>query len=121
MKEGMRTLTGAAYLSEPRAEICDRLAPGRTLLDFFGGFADSPAEFVIYDDGYRRWSYSYRRIAGGARCFAARLRDESIVKGQKILFWSENCAEWLAAFWGCLLEGVVIVPVDYRASASVVT
>jgi long-chain acyl-CoA synthetase len=69
---------------------------------------------------YRRWSYSYQRIAGAARLFAARLRDESIVKGQKILFWSENRAEWLAAFWGCLLEGVVIGPVDYRASASAV-
>jgi long-chain acyl-CoA synthetase len=89
------------------------------LIDFFKGFADNPAEFIVYDDGYRRWSYSYRQIAAAARVFAARLRDEAIVKGEKILFWSENRPEWLAAFWGCLLRGVVVVPVDYRASAEV--
>lgn len=93
---------------------------GTTLTDLFNTFADNPAEFVVYDDGYRRWSYSYRQIAAAARVFAARLRDKAIVKGEKILFWSENRPEWLAAFWGCLLQGVIVVPVDYRASADVV-
>ncbi len=91
----------------------------RTLVDFFNAFADSTAEFVLYDNGYRRWSHSYRRIGAAARVFAARLRDEAIVKGEKILFWSENRPEWLVAFWGCLLRGVVVTPVDYRASAEV--
>ncbi len=90
---------------------------GRTLLDFFDAFADSPAEFVIYDDGYRRWSYSYRQIAASAQAFAARLRGLSIAKGDKVLLWSENRPEWLTAFWGCLLEGVIVVPIDYRATA----
>ncbi|MBA3296430.1 MAG: AMP-binding protein, partial [Acidobacteria bacterium] len=35
----------------------------------------------------------------------------------KVVLWSENRAEWLAVLWGCLLEGVVVVPVDYRFSA----
>ena len=91
----------------------------RTLLDFFRSFAGSSAEFVVYDDGYRRWRYSYRQIATAAQAFSARIRGESIAKGEKILFWSENRPEWLAAFWGCLLRGVIIVPVDYRASADV--
>ena len=89
----------------------------RTLLDFFRSFADSPSQFALYDDGYRRWKYTYRQIATAAQAFSARLRDESIGKGEKILFWSENRPEWLAAFWGCLLQGVIVVPVDYRASA----
>jgi len=92
----------------------------RTLVQFFNGFAQRPEEFVIYDDGYRRWSYSYRQIAAAATAFAAQLRDRSIASGEKILFWSENRPEWLAAFWGCLLRKVVVVPVDYRASASMV-
>ena len=91
----------------------------RTLVDFFNAFADRTAEFVLYDNGYRRWSHSYRQIADAARVFAARLGDEAIAKGEKILFWSENRPEWLVAFWGCLLRGVVVVPVDYRASADV--
>ena len=31
--------------------------------------------------------------------------------------WSENRPEWIAALWGALLEGVVVVPIDYRTSA----
>jgi long-chain acyl-CoA synthetase len=92
----------------------------RTLIDVFKGFADSPAEFIVHDDGYRRWSYSYRQIAAAACAFEARLRDEAIAKGDKILFWSENRPEWLVAFWGCVIRGVVVVPVDYRASADLV-
>ena len=91
-----------------------------TLLDFFNDFADSTAEFVIHDDGYRYRSYQYRHIADASRAFAKRLEREGIVKGEKILFWSENRPEWLAAFWGCLLRGVIVVPIDYRSSADVV-
>ena len=105
-----RTPAGLTGCSQPEQ---------RTLLDFFRSFADSPAEFVVYDDGYRRWRYTYRQIATAAQGFSARLRDASIAKGEKILFWSENRPEWLAAFWGCLLQGVIVVPVDYRVSADV--
>ena len=38
-------------------------------------------------------------------------------KGQTVAIWGENRAEWIVALWGCLLEGVVLVPIDYRASA----
>jgi long-chain acyl-CoA synthetase len=92
----------------------------RTLVEFFNAFARRSQEFIIYDDGYRRWNYTYRQIADAALAFAARLRERSIASGEKILFWSENRPEWLAAFWGCLLQKIVVVPVDYRASASVV-
>lgn len=101
-------------------ELGDVLSAGRTLLDFFDSFADRAEEFIIYDDGYRRWSYTYRQIGAAARTFAGQLRERSIAKGEKILIWSENRPEWLAAFWGCLLEGLITVPIDYRASAGVV-
>jgi long-chain acyl-CoA synthetase len=106
-------------VSEQKSEGGEHGSIGPTLVDFFNTFADCPAEFIVYDDGYRRWGYSYRQIAAAARVFAARLRDEAIAAGEKILFWSENRPEWLVAFWGCLLRGVIVVPVDYRASAEV--
>jgi len=87
-----------------------------TLVDFFNDFAVSPAEFVIHDNGYRFWTYQYRQIAAAARGFAAWLARRGIGKDEKVLFWSENRPEWLAAFWGCLLSGVVVVPIDYRSS-----
>jgi long-chain acyl-CoA synthetase len=90
----------------------------RTLIDFFDDLATHDREFLVYDDGYRTWSLSYRGAVGAARAFAARLREAGIGKGQSIVIWSENRPEWIVAFWGCLLEGVVLVPIDYRTSAS---
>ncbi len=45
------------------------------------------------------------------------MRAAGIINGEKVLVWSENRPEWIVALWGCLLAGLVIVPVDYRASA----
>src|SRR5262245_17154710 len=92
----------------------------RTLLDFFAdvtGDATARAPFLAYDDGYRSWTWTYGDLASAARAFAARLRGAGIVSGHAVAIWSENRPEWIASLWGCLLEGVVVVPIDYRTSA----
>ncbi|MGE5243817.1 MAG: AMP-binding protein [Betaproteobacteria bacterium] len=90
--------------------------PRDTLLDFFDDLARSRGEFLVYDDGFRSHSFSYADVARGARGFAERLGTAGVRQGDKVVFWSENRPEWILAFWGCLLAGVVVVPVDYRAS-----
>jgi len=90
----------------------------RTLIDFFDDLSATPGEFLVYDDGYRSWSYSYASVAAAARTFAARLSSAGITKGHAVAIWSENRPEWIIALWGCLLEGVVLVPIDYRTSAT---
>ncbi len=90
--------------------------PRDTLLDFFDDLAAARGEFLVYDDGYRTRSYTYVEVAHAARAFAARLQDAGIVKGDRVLFWSENRPEWVIALWGCLLAGAVTVPIDYRTS-----
>ena len=87
-----------------------------TLLDFFHDFADLPQEFLIYDDGFRSRHYRYNEIAMKARAFAGRLRDAQIARDDKVILYGENRPEWIIALWGCLLEGVVAVPIDYRSS-----
>jgi long-chain acyl-CoA synthetase len=92
----------------------------RTLIDFFADATSGSTaerEFLVYDDGYRTWTWTYAELGGAAHAFAARLRDARITAGQAIAVWSENRPEWIAALWGALLEGVVVVPIDYRASA----
>jgi len=74
------------------------------------------SEFIIFDDGYRGWTYSYRQMAGMAAAFANRLRSEGIRKGEKVMVWSENRPGWVAALWACLIEGLVVVPVEQRSS-----
>jgi long-chain acyl-CoA synthetase len=87
-----------------------------TLLDFFADFAGKQGDFFVYDDGFRTRTYTYRQTADAARAFALRLQASGIGKGDKILFWSENRPEWIFALWGCLLNGSIAVPIDYRAS-----
>ena len=71
--------------------------PRRTLIDFYTDLASTSGEFVVYDDGYRSWSYSYADVANAARAFAQRLRTSGIGKGDAITIWSENRAEWIIA------------------------
>ena len=91
--------------------------PRETLVDFFRDFAGLPNTFLVFDDGYRSYRYTYRQVSEAACRFAHKLRDNGIAPGQRVVFWSENRPEWVAAFWGCVLAQVVVVPVDYRASA----
>ena len=90
--------------------------PRDTLLDFFDDLAREQGPFLVYDDGYRTWTRSYAEAAAAARGFAAKLASAGISKAEKVVFWSENRPEWVAALWGCLLQGAIAVPVDYRSS-----
>jgi long-chain acyl-CoA synthetase len=90
--------------------------PRATLIDFFHDLSQARGTFLSYDDGFRRWAYTYAEVGAAARGFAERLHRSGIGKGDAVVFWSENRPEWIVAFWGCLLTGAVVVPIDYRAS-----
>lgn len=66
--------------------------------------------------GYRTERWSYRQVADLAAQFARELEARGIGKGDRVLFWSENSAQWIAAFFGCLLRGAVVVPMDRIAA-----
>ena len=70
----------------------------------------------VFPRGYRHERWSYQRVAELAYQFARELEARHIVKGDAVLLWSPNCAEWVAAFLGCALCGVIAVPVDDAAS-----
>ena len=40
----------------------------------------------------------------------------SITPGDRVILWGENSAAWIAVFFGCLLRGVLVVPLDAVAS-----
>jgi long-chain acyl-CoA synthetase len=87
-----------------------------TLLDFFDDLASAPGPFLVHDDSFRTRTFSYTDVGRASRAFAARLTAAGIVKNDKVIVFSENRPEWLVAFWGALLIGAVIVPIDYRSS-----
>jgi long-chain acyl-CoA synthetase len=90
--------------------------PRDTLIDFFDDLSQARGEFLVHDDGFRTRRYTYAQVAHAARVFSARLDILGLAKGDKVVFWCENRPEWIVAFWGCLIGGVIVVPVDYRAS-----
>ncbi len=87
-----------------------------TLVDFFRDLIANGGEFLVYDDGYRRRGHSYEETGRAARGFAARLAGAGLSKGDKVVFWGENRPEWIACYWGCVIAGVIVVPIDYRSS-----
>ena len=89
----------------------------RTLIDFFDDLGNISGEFLVFDDGYRSWSYSYRDTTDRGTLLRRAAARRGITRGQHVVIWSENRPEWIVALWGCLLRGVVLVPIDYRASA----
>ncbi len=66
--------------------------------------------------GYRMEWFTYSQVLEMASRFAQQLEARGIGKGDRIMLWGENCAAWVAAFFGCAMRGVIVVPVDEAAS-----
>ncbi len=93
----------------------------QSLIEFIEEYARRGSEIAIaYRRGYRMERWSYARVGGVARSFAARLGQRGVAPGERVMLWGENCAEWVAAFFGCVLAGAVVVPMDEAADASFV-
>ncbi len=67
--------------------------------------------------GYRSVRWTYLQVAEAAFQFARELQKRSIGKGDRVLLWGPNSAEWVMAFFGCALRGVIVVPVDDAGAA----
>ena len=87
-----------------------------TLLDYFNTVATLDGEYLVYDDGFRPRSYSYCALAKAAKNFARILHEHNIAPGDRVVLWSENRPAWVAVFWGCVLSGVAVAPIDERHS-----
>jgi long-chain acyl-CoA synthetase len=86
-----------------------------TLIDDFRTFPREIA--VVRYQGNRRRITTYGELATLAGRFAAYLDAHQIVAGDRVLLWGENSAEWIAAFFGCMLRGVLAVPLDAAGTA----
>jgi long-chain acyl-CoA synthetase len=67
--------------------------------------------------GYRMEWFTYGQVTEMAFEFCQELERRRIGKGDRVMLWGDNCAEWVAAFFGCAMRGVVVVPMDDAASA----
>ena len=85
----------------------------RSIGDYLGAFLQRGSETAyVQRRGYRTVSWSYQQVAGAAFQLARELDARAIQKGDRVLLWGPNSAEWVTAFLGCALSGVVVVPMD---------
>jgi len=89
-----------------------------TLIDDFRRFDGEIA--VVHYQGNRRRVTTYGELARLAGRFAALLEARGVAEGERVLIWAENSAEWIAAFHGCMLRGVLAVPLDAFGAAEFV-
>jgi long-chain acyl-CoA synthetase len=66
--------------------------------------------------GYRTESITYGEVMAMAASFGRMLEARAIRKGDRIMLWGEDSAEWVAAFFACAMSGVVAVPMDDGSS-----
>jgi long-chain acyl-CoA synthetase len=81
-----------------------------SLFDEFARFSRGVA--IVQQRGYRRETWTYQKLAGAAVRRALQLKEFGVRTNDRVLLWSPNSAEWVAAFWGCLLRGAIVVALD---------
>ena len=90
----------------------------RSIAEFVPAFLALGDEVAyVRRSGYRTQRWTYRQVAELAYRFARELEARNVAAGSRVLLWGESGPEWVAAFLGCALRGVVVVPVDHIASA----
>jgi long-chain acyl-CoA synthetase len=88
-----------------------------SILEYLDNFRLHAGESAyVFRRGFRTQRWSYGDVLQQAYRFSRALEARDISKGDKVLLWGENCAEWIAAFFGCLLRGAIVVPIDKVAA-----
>jgi long-chain acyl-CoA synthetase len=91
--------------------------PAESLIGFVRAYGALGEETAVRQRrGYRMENWTYGKIAAHANALARELERRGVGKGEAILLWAENSAEWISVFLGCLLRGAVIVPIDHASS-----
>src|ERR1700682_2301708 len=85
----------------------------RSVVEYLESFLRRGRECAyVQPRGYRTERWSYRKVAEAAFRFARELEERGIGKGERILLWGPNSAQWVVVFFGCALRGVIVVPLD---------
>ena len=89
----------------------------RSLNEYLANFVARGHECAyVQRRGYRVERWSYEQVAQTAFQFARELTAREVGKGDRVLVWGPNSAEWVAVFFGCALRGAIVVPMDDVAS-----
>ena len=78
----------------------------RHVLDLSLNYA--PRDFLVYEDRRHTFDEHYRSAA----TLATWLTELGVAKGDRVAIASRNLPEWVMAFWGSIVTGAVVVPLN---------
>lgn len=81
-----------------------------TLLEDFRRYGSDRA--IVSHIGNRSLPSTYAELAELSARYAAEYGRRGIVFGDRVLLWGQNSKAWIAAFYGCVLRGILVVPLD---------
>ncbi|HKY29971.1 MAG TPA: AMP-binding protein, partial [Pyrinomonadaceae bacterium] len=78
-------------------------------------FQRGDAVAFVHRSGLRTYRWTYGDVARSAYELAGRLKELGVNKGERVLLCGANSAHWVVAFFGCLLRGAIVVPLDVQS------
>ncbi|MFN0147836.1 MAG: AMP-binding protein, partial [Dehalococcoidia bacterium] len=76
---------------------------------------------LVMRTGIKTIRLSYTDLEQRAHAFARLGREQGLEPGDRVVIWSANHPDWVAAMFGTFLAGGVVVPLDVRSSKDFVS
>ena len=73
---------------------------------------------IIYRTGIRRFSYSYQEVYNLSLKAASYFESCGVKPGDRVVVWAPNSPWWVIAYWGIIVNGAAVVPVDFMSGKS---
>ncbi|HTK26216.1 MAG TPA: class I adenylate-forming enzyme family protein, partial [Pyrinomonadaceae bacterium] len=90
----------------------------QSLLEYFYRNASNTGDVAFsHRPKLRRKLWTYAAIARASFQFARELGSRGIDHGDRIVIIGKNSPEWIVAFYGAMLRGVIVVPLDEQSPA----
>ena len=86
---------------------------GSLLFESAKEWGDSLA-LAIYGRDNGNWTY--QELWNNSTQVASYLTRSGVSKGDRVIIWSDNRPEWVAAFFGSVLIGAIVVPLDAQST-----
>ena len=115
LEEATRQLTAPGQMFETTREVVNGIemtvwkhAPAnlRQILDM--SLAHAERDFLVYEERRYTFDQHYRIVAALSRNLIA----AGVTKGVRVSIAARNSPEWVMAFWGSMVTGAVVVPLN---------
>lgn len=81
-------------------------------------FSNLPALTIKH--GYRNLTYTFLELYNSAKKTALFLNKLGLKKGDKLVILAQNSPYWVITYCACLLEGIIIVPLNIQSTKDVI-